>query len=395
MDTLNHHPEFELLLETARRIAADVAQKHADEVDRQARFPEETVAALRRARLLSAAVPVALGGAGCTLTELGQLCAVIGGACGSSGMVLAMHTIQVACLVRHGADQPHFTEFLRQLCEHQWLLASMTSEVGTFGDTRSSICALEPLDNGRFRLGKNATTGSYCAHADAFLITCRSHAGAASGDQRLVLVRRADAQLVQTGTWDTLGMRGTCSPPFRVDVEGDLADVLPDPFAEIAAQTMVPHSHVLWSALWTGIAADAVARAAASVRAHARRLPGTPPPTARALADVTTDLQVMRHHWLGVAGEFDALEACKPPARTPLMGMSWSLRLNHLKVYASETAPRVIHQALQIIGIPAYKNDSPLTLGRHYRDALSAALMISNERIQTSSAAMLMVVKEE
>ena len=66
------------------------------------------------------------------------------------------------------------------LVERQWLLASITSEVGTYGATRTSHCALEVVETtpppGRFRLVKDATTGSYCAHADAILVTCRRDA---------------------------------------------------------------------------------------------------------------------------------------------------------------------------------------------------------------------------
>ena len=64
-------------------------------------------------------------------------------------------------------------------------------------------------------------------------------------------------------------------------------------------------------------------------------------------------------------------------------------------VGASEMAPHIVHRALQIIGILAYKNDSPFSLGRHYRDVLSGALMISNERIAAKSASMLLVFKDE
>ena len=68
--------------------------------------------------------------------------------------------------------------------------------------------------------------------------------------------------------------------------------------------------------------------------------------------------------------------------------------MNNLKISASEAAPRIVHQALQIIGILAYKNDSKFSLGRHYRDTLSGALMISNERIAAKSASMLLVFKD-
>ena len=390
-------PEFQHLLQDVRRIARDVAAPAATAVDRDARFPHETLAALREARALSAAVPVALGGAGLTLAELGRLCHALAQGCASSAMVLAMHTIQVACIARHGAGSAFFAEVLRELVAEQRLLASMTSEAGTFGDTRTSVCAVAPDADAadRFRLVKEATTGSYCAHADAILVTARRDPDAAPSDQSLVYVRRADATLEQVGSWDTLGMRGTCSPGFRLDAGAPRAQILPVAYADISAQTMVPYSHVLWAALWCGIAADAHAKAATFVRGQARRNPGTTPPTALRLAELTAVLQSMRHHWQSVAAEFDALPAPAADTVHPLAKIGWSLKFNSLKTAAAERAPEIVHGALQIVGILGYKNDTPFSLGRQYRDALSAALMISNDRIAAQSATLLTVFKDD
>ena len=74
--------------------------------------------------------------------------------------------------------------------------------------------------------------------------------------------------------------------------------------------------------------------------------------------------------------------------------MGWALRLNNLKISCSEAAPQIVHRALQIVGILGYKNDSTFSLGRHYRDALSASLMVSNERIASQNASMLLVHKD-
>lgn len=57
-------------------------------------------------------------------------------------------------------------------------------------------------------------------------------------------------------------------------------------------------------------------------------------------------------------------------------------------------APRIVHGALQIVGILGYKNDSPFSMGRAYRDALSGSLMVSNERIAAKNATMLLVHKD-
>jgi acyl-CoA dehydrogenase len=381
--------EFGQLIASTRKVAAEVAARHADEVDAQARFPHESIAALRELKLLSAAVPASLGGYGCSLGQQGQLCAAMAQGCSASGMVLAMHLIEVACIARHGSASPYFIDVMNRIVAEQTLIASVTSEVGTSGDTRSSICAVE-RDGDRFTLEKAATTVSYGQHADALLVTARRAPDATAGDQVLVYLEKGDYTLTPTSAWDTLGMRGTCSPGGQLSAQGPVERIVPGGFADSSAQTMVPYSHTLWSALWWGIASDAIARAAAFIRAAARRTPGITPASAGALAVAIADLQSMHHHWTRCAAEFDALA----DDRDPLMTMSWPLKMNNLKIQASEAAPRIVHQALQVIGVMGYKNDSPFSVGRHYRDSLSAALMISNERLASKSASMLLVVKD-
>jgi acyl-CoA dehydrogenase len=385
-------PEFSAHLAALKAIASDVAAANAADVDAKARFPRETIQALQKAKLLSAPVPRELGGGGYGMRELAALCSTLAQSCGSSAMVLAMHYIQVACIARHAQESDFFRGYLRELVEHQYVLASMTSENGTFGETRTSICAVERSD-GRFKLDKDATTGSYCEHAEGILVTCRRAPDAASSDQVLVLVRKGDYKLTQTTSWDTMGMRGTCSPGFKLESSGLEAQIIPGSFADSSAQTMVPYSHILWASLWWGIAADAVGRAAEFVRAGARKNPGTVPPTATRLAEVSTLVQAARHNWLALATEFDEIDA-QPSGRQTLSSIGWALKMNNLKINASETAPQLVHKALQITGILGYKNDSKFSLGRHYRDTLSGALMISNDRIASKSASMLLVFKD-
>ncbi|MFT3857092.1 MAG: acyl-CoA dehydrogenase family protein [Aquabacterium sp.] len=390
---MSNTAQFQTLLAAVRDIATSVAAVHAPDVDSKARFPQETIDALKKAKVLSAPVPAEFGGPGLGMKQLGTLCATLSGACGSSGMVLAMHFIQVACIARHHNDNPFFKAYLKEIVETQPVLASITSEVGTFGDTRSSICAVERKD-GRFTLNKQATTGSYCANSDAILVTCRRDADAPKSDQALVLVRKTDGTLVQTTTWDTMGMRGTCSPGFDLKSSGPEEQIMPVGFGDIAAQSMVPYSHILWSALWWGIANDAVAKAATYVRGEARKNPGTVPHTAQRLAEVSVQLQAMKNNWQAIAQEFDEITA-GADATEKLLSMGWALKMNNLKMGSSEMAPQIVHKALQIVGILGYKNDSPFALSRHYRDALSGSLMISNDRIAGKSASMLLVFKDD
>jgi acyl-CoA dehydrogenase len=101
----------------------------------------------------------------------------------------------------------------------------------------------------------------------------------------------------------------------------------------------------------------------------------------------------MKQNWQASAQAFDTI-ASTPAAQEELLSIGWALRLNNLKISCSEAVPQIVHRALQIVGILGYKNDSPFSLGRQYRDALSASLMISNDRIAAKSASMLLVFKD-
>ncbi len=381
------------LVKRARGIALEVAARHAADVDQKARFPAEAVEAMQKAKLMSAAVPKELGGGGADMQELSAICMELAQGCAAAGMVYAMHVIQVACIARHGLSSTYFRKYLEEVVERQILIASVTSEVGVWGDTRSSICALAP-EGDRFRLDKNATTVSYGAHAEDLLVTCRRNPESPPSDQILVLLRKGDFTLEPTSGWDTMGMRGTCSPGFqlRSTVNGD--QVVPGSFADASAQTMVSYSHILWSAVWLGIAADAVSRASAYVRAEARKKPGTVPQQAHRLAEAMVQLQTMRNNVSGQAQEFDGITA-RADGMEQLLTIGWALKMNNIKVASSEMAPAIVHQALQIVGIGGYKNDSKYSVGRNYRDSLSAALMISNDRIYAKTAPLLLVYKDE
>jgi acyl-CoA dehydrogenase len=378
------------LLAAVERIADDVAAPNADDVDRNARFPAETIDALRAECALSAFVPAELGGAGVSFAALAQACFVLGRRCGASAMVFAMHQIQLASIVRHHEGSEWFQAYLRELAADQRLIASATSEVGTGGDMGRSIAAVTPADDGTCTFEKQAPTVSYGEHADDLFTTLRRAPEAEAGDQVVVLTRREQMELERTGTWDPLGMRGTCSPGFVVRARFAPEQVLPAPFPRVSAESMVPVSHVLWSHLWLGIATDAFDRARAFVRASAKGKPGQPVPAATRLSHLMSELSLLRAEVSSGLREF--LDAGEERDRLATMGAA--LRFNNLKIAASEQAPRICQGAMGVCGIVGYKNDTPFSVGRHLRDTMSACLMVANERIHQTNASLLLIAKE-
>src|SRR5690348_14757845 len=128
---------------TRARLVTATAAEHADEVDREARFPFETFAAARQHRLLSMLVPVELGGDGATVSDAVDICYMLGMACGSSAMIFAMHQIQVVILLRHALESAWHRGLLQRLCDEQLLFASSTTENQMGGAVRASACAVE------------------------------------------------------------------------------------------------------------------------------------------------------------------------------------------------------------------------------------------------------------
>ncbi|WP_445147886.1 acyl-CoA dehydrogenase family protein [Baekduia sp. Peel2402] len=373
-------------------IASAIAAVHADDVDYNARFPVETIDALRQQRALSALIPEELGGGGVSFRTIASACFTLGRRCGASAMIFAMHQIKVATVLRHLDGSPWAEGFLREVAEDQLLLASVTSEIGTGGDMSRSIAAVTPTDvPGRLRFEKQAPTVSYGAYADAFITTLRRTPEAEANDQVVVITRATETRLEPKGTWDVMGMRGTCSPGYVVSAELGAEQVLAAPFSDVMTQTMVPVSHILWSHIWLGIATDAFDRARAFVRAAARQKPGEPVPAATKLSHVMTQLSLLRaevHHGL------DEFLACDAEDREKLSTMAMALHFNNLKLAASEQAPRICQGAMGVCGIVGFKNDTPFSVGRHLRDSMSAALMVANDRLHQTNAGLLLIAKE-
>ncbi len=307
-------------------------------------------------------------------------------------MVYAMHQIQVITIVRHLDDAPWFEEYLRRVAAEQRLIASVTSEVGTGGDMGRSVAALTPTAEGRCGFEKQAPTVSYGEYADDLFVTLRRAPDAEPSDQVIVLAHKDQVELEQTGTWDPLGMRGTCSPGFVVSGELLPEQVLATAFTRVSAESMSPVSHILWSHLWLGIATDAFDRARAFVRAAAKKSPGETPPVALALSHLMSELSLLRAEVGSALNDF--VEASEEPGRERLSTMASALRFNNLKIAASEQAPKVCQSALGVCGIVGFKNDTPFSVGRHLRDTRSACLMIANERIHQTNAGLLLIAKD-
>jgi acyl-CoA dehydrogenase len=359
----------------AERVAA-VAATHAASVDSDSRFPNEAIGAARTERLMSIAVPPELGGEGASISDVVDICYMLGRTCASTAMVFAMHQTKVACLVRHSQGSAWHQRLLRMLSDEQLLLASSTTEGRAGGDVRNSSAPIEWRD-GRITLERQATVISYAQAADGLLTTARRSPEAASTDQVLVAFLKDDYKLKRLNGWDAFGMRGTCSEGFSLAASAAAEQILPVSYDKIHAQTMMPVAHLAWSGSWAGIAASAVDRARAFVRKATHGAGGTMPPGALHLTRANASLRTLRSLVAASLQRFEAASA--DPAL--LESIDFQTGMNMLKVNASELAVSTVMSAMQACGLAGYRNDSEFSVGRHLRDILSSPIMISNDRI--------------
>jgi acyl-CoA dehydrogenase len=342
--------------------------------------------------MLSALVPTSLGGGGSSIDVVAEACFELGRSCGATGLIFAMHQIQVASIVRHFDGAPWFDTYLRRLAQEQRLIASATSEVGTGGDMGRSIAALTVDADGGCFFEKQAPTVSYGSFADDILTTLRRSPDAEPGDQVIVLTHAEQMTLEPTGIWNPLGMRGTCSPGYLLRARFAADQMLPTPFAEVSGRTMTPLAHVLWSHVWLGIATDAFDRAREYVRGLAKKTPGERPPAAQRLSHLMSEVSLLRAEVR--SGLRDFVDGMHGGEGEALSTMATALRFNNLKIAASEQAPRICQGALGICGIAGYMNGTPYSIGRHLRDSLSGSLMVANDRIHDTNASLLLIAKD-
>lgn len=368
-------------LDSRAAAVAAIAAAHAAGADREARFPEEAIAAAQAHRLLGIMAPCELGGEGASLGQVADICYRLGQACSSTAMIYAMHQMSVASIVRHRKSSAWHDDLLRRLCARQLLLASSTTEGQSGGNVRSSEAAIE-YRGAQIALERRATVISYGANADAIVTTARRSADAVASDQVLAVFLREDYSLEPLLEWDTLGMRGTCSCGFTLRAVGVPEQLLPDPYEKIHTLTVVPVAHLTWASVWAGIAAGAVARAQSSIRHAARKAGGQPPSGAAHFTRTAAQLATLRGMLAAALRRYEQA-ACDERV---LASLEFQAMINLVKVEASELAVTIVLGALRACGLSGYRNDSEFSVGRSLRDILSAPLMISNDRILANVA---------
>jgi acyl-CoA dehydrogenase len=362
-------------------------REHADRVDRDARFPLESMQALRDNGLLGLLVPRAEGGLGGDLDDLVEVARILAGACLSTALIWAMHCQQVDVLCRFAG--PRLRQWLLpRIAAGEIYLGSVTTEPGKGGHLLTGVAPLAGDGDG-LRIAREGPVVTGGEEADGFLVTMRASEDAADTQVTLVYADRGQLGVTVRNGWDSLGMRGTRSVALRLD--GAVADwqVVGEPgqFRTIALESMAPVGHLAWAACWLGAAQGGLADLVSLIRSPARpaRLDLRSELVAERIARARIDLELVSAYLRQVCDEVQAHRGRHDSLGTPAV----QIHLNTLKIVAAERTFLAVDRLVELAGMSlGYLKDAPIPLERRFRDLRSASLNYANDRLLVATGGL-------
>jgi alkylation response protein AidB-like acyl-CoA dehydrogenase len=348
--------------------------------DREASFPFENYADLRKAGLLGLCVPEAYGGCGADLRTYGIVSATLGKYCGATALTFNMHACSTLWPGVLADDLDMSTDQRREHEAHRRLHFGRVISDGAiyaqpFSEGSAAAAGKAPFGttarkvDGGWILNGRKIFASLSGAADFYGVLCTEDKPEPSvRDTLYMAVPGGVAGLGISGEWDPLGMRGTVSRTleFKDVFVADEASMMPRGVYFQAAGRW-PHMFTTLSPTYMGIAIAAVQF---TVRYLRGEIEGMPPvkrrmyPTKQiALAEMWIRLEQTRALFLRMLDD----ARVDPPKDA------------RLRAYASqytimENANALCAQAIRTCGGQSMLKSLPLE--RLYRDSRCGALML-------------------
>ena len=372
-------PKQKALIELAESLGPAFA-KRADRYDREASFPHENYADLKKAGLLGLCVPEKFGGRGADLKTYALVSATLGKYCGATALTFNMHacsTLWPGAL----ADALDMTPEQREEHERhravhfQRVVRDGAIYAQPFSEGSAAAAGMAPFGTtaaraeGGWRINGKKIFASLSGAAHYYGVLCTEAKPELSMRDTLYMAVPGDAPgLTITGDWDPLGMRGTVSRTlvFKDVFVPDEAQMMPRGVYHQAARRW-PHMFTTLAPTYMGIAIAAYDFTVSYLRGEA---PGTPPvkrrmyPTKQiAVAEMWVKLEQTRALFLRMLDD----ARVDPPKES-------RLRAYAAQYTIMENANELCRLAIRTCGGQSMLKSLPLE--RMYRDSRCGSLML-------------------
>jgi hypothetical protein len=362
-----------LIRETARRLAREVVEPRAAEIDETAVYPEDVFQAFKEVGLIGTAISEDYGGSGAGLLGLAIAIEEVAKHCAASSLILMLTMLATRPILIGGTEEQ----------KRRWVTPVAT------GDLKASFCLTEPevgsdaanmrtyavKDGNQYVLNGEKIYISGGTVADYCTVFAKTDRAAGSRGISAFIVPTDTPGFTVTRTDRKMGVNGVPTAHFaiqdaRVPVENLVGGVEGKGFNH--AMLGLNGSRPLVGARGLGLAEGALAYALEYARQrHTFGKPITEHQAIQfmfadmALAIETSRLAVYQAAWLVDQGRFTREDAAY---------------LSVAKTVATETAVKVSSDAMQIMGAQGYMKDHPLE--RHYRDARQLMIVEGTSQIQ-------------
>lgn len=349
------------------RVPVDALAAHAADVDANARFPTESVDALRDAGLFGLLVPADSGGWGGSLPAAAAAVEQVAAACASTAMIYTMHLAATQTLVDGRGSGTRIGEELAAIAAAGHLATLAYSERGSRSHFWAPVSRLRSTPEGSL-VDADKSWVTSAGHADAYVVSVGVDLPGDPLASELYLLSGDEPGFDVGGEFNGLGLRGNASRPMTLRGVA-LADDARLGEAESGFGLMLtatlPTFVVCSAACSVGVAGAAL-DAAADHAANARlehlgaTLAELPVIRARLAAAKVRHMQA-RSLLYEVA---EQLARGAPEAQLGVLAV---------KAAAAEMALEVTDAAMRVGGGAAFSGHLPLE--RHFRDARAASVM--------------------
>ncbi|MCA1596295.1 MAG: acyl-CoA/acyl-ACP dehydrogenase [Chloroflexi bacterium] len=347
------------------RVALETALVHRDSVDRDGRWPVETMRALAAADLLGLHVPQSLGGRGEGLAALVAACEALAQVCPSAALCFGMHCVATAVITAKATSYQK-ERYLRPIAEGKHITTLALSERGSgshfyIPQTQLRLEGSEYAIDGEKHF---VTSGGY---ADSYVVSTVA-SDAQAGQFSCVLVDHGLPGMTWGEAWQGLGMRGNQSRALRLNgarvpreaLLGEQGDQIWYIFEVVA-----PYFLMAMSGAYLGIAAAALKSTTDHLASRQYTHSG------ERLAEVAVIQHRLGAMWIQVhrtrALVYQAAhmgDARDPEALVPILAC---------KADVADMVESVTNEAMTLCGGAAYAENS--FLARLLRDARAAHVM--------------------
>lgn len=358
---------LEKVLDRVTEIARDVTAPAAEEVDREARWPSESIRALQAAELGGLVVPEDAGGLGYGLGALARVSEILGRECASTALCFGMHCVASAVIAAK-ATEAQSRQYLGPITAGEHLTTLSLSEPGTGAQFWLPQTELHRVDGG-FVVRGSKTFVTNGGHADSYVVsTVAADPGAPVGEFSCVVVDGESAGLDWTSGWSGLGMRGNSSRSVELrDVRVDEVALLGESGDQIwyVFSVVAPYFLTAMAGTYLGVAAGAFEDARLHVAERRYSHDGSrlaeQPVIQHRIGELWAMVERTRQLLLHAAALGDRGDAGALPA------------LSSAKAEVAACAVDVVNEAMTLVGGIGYREHGGL--GRRLRDARAAHVM--------------------